>query len=525
MKRLWCLLLTVLLCFCFPAAAGAAQSSLYHTGEISEAGITLNFPSEVTLITRSGLEDDRIQQEMWDNGLNPFFFEQDMEELDYYIYAYSQKSNFTLIVSVQTDGFSEQIGNYSQLPDRVKQAFMEFIEESIDEAETDQMDAYAVWREDCPQAIFLEVDYNGGQHARIYQTVFNGKTVTLSFLISDGDTPPDGELWDSIFRSLRFDEEQVKPRITQPFPWEYTDSVTGATLTVPARWAEEVTLAGQMTRFVSEDQQKNEIDFYAQDIKMKLDNSKASRRYMDLKAVSPATVAEIAGVSESELDEVECAGLPFYHYARQTERKYYDIPYTEPCHVYIHIRDGYLYSFFTNFETDDPAFSDFTDLVSSIDYPEVQESLVQRMSSLIGNPMLILMDSAARTAIYTDLFLYLLGLLTLPLVLFRFLIRKRAVKAAAGLLTSIVCGAVLFVLLHFLSSIFPLLPYGTTLAGVIALAWGTGVYFLLHKGYRPPEGEKEPPAITADSFIYAGEKKENPAAENSVGAEEDRPQS
>ena len=419
MKRLWCLLLTVLVCFCFPAAAGAAQSSLYHTGEISEAGITLNFPSEVMLITRSGLKDESMQRYLWDNGLSPFFFEQDMEESDYYIYAYSQESNFSLTVSMQTNEFSKQVGNLSQLPDRVKQGLLKMIEDDIETAETDQTDLYTSWREECPQALFLETGNNGDPYARVYQTVFNGKMVVLSFMLSFGDTKPDGELWDSIFRSLRFDEEPVIPQPTQLFPWEYTEPVTGAKFTVPAGWTTADAPAGmELPHFISEDRQKNKIDLNVQDIQTELDDSNASRRHMNTEEISPITLAKIAGLPLRDMELVDCAGLPCYHTVQQEEATIYDISYIERRHIYLHVQDGYLYTFSVNFEADDPAFASFTDFISSIHYPKVQTSLVQRMGDFISHPLSVLRSEKAVTVIpYAFLAVSLLGLLVLPLIL------------------------------------------------------------------------------------------------------------
>ena len=191
------------------------------------------------------------------------------------------------------------------------------------------------------------------------------------------------------------------------------------------------------------------------------------------------TIAFLEQIPPGSVDMADCAGTPLFHFTKEDSVTFYGEKYDMEKHYYVYIRDGYAYRYVCSFPSSDEHFADLTSLFSSTDFPVIRETPLEAVEGLLGrmSPLTALagwLRSAVIGVLTAAVLVVGLKWLTMPLLLFRFAIRRRAMSWAASLVTVVLYGGALFTLFYFL---FSTLTYGTALAGGMALAWGIGMYF------------------------------------------------
>lgn len=213
-----------------------------------------------------------------------------------------------------------------------------------------------------------------------YYTVCNGQAISIMMQSRAGEiTQANEEDLQKIVDSANF--RGAKPVSEVEFetgPFVYTDAETGLSFTVPVNWSQAELLEGTETldaKFVHTQEMGLGILYGSFDAWEEIPaNERAgySRTELDNSAFTAMDFSNAAkewGVEDAKVSTVDYGDKMYFAIEGTCRSQVYGLDVSAPVFVLVRAENGYLFQFWFSGEFNSPYYSDFVNLVNSVQYP------------------------------------------------------------------------------------------------------------------------------------------------------------
>lgn len=214
-------------------------------------------------------------------------------------------------------------------------------------------------------------------HGLQYYTVCNSKAMNFTMRSYDGEVSTTQEqAIKQIVDSIKYDTAPLTPLHTaHSDAFLYTDTDTGVTFTVPANWHEgELTKERDYidTKFMSSEEDGLTIlygstDFW--DMMSISDRTGYTRSDFDNSAFALSDISEVLGVPVSQISKIEYNGIEYFQATDTVSSEIYGHEFSVKMTCVLRYENGVQFWFQFMGAKDNPYFSDFEKLLTSVYYP------------------------------------------------------------------------------------------------------------------------------------------------------------
>lgn len=320
-----------------------------------------------------------------------------------------------------------------------------------------------------------------------YYTVYEGKAINITLHSYSGPTTSAQEMvLKNIVDSAAFDTEPqiAEPDFTPSGAFTYTDPTTKATFTVPANWIETPLSEERKqidVKFTSLEDGGMIIMYSGLDVWSKmtaLERIRYNREDINNSYITKTDIADILGLSSSDITLVTYGENEFYIATVTSDTEAYGLSFTVTITHAALISNGYMYLFQFSGARDNALYNDFETLLTSL------------VLSSRGAEASTVHNAAIADTTDTDLtkefnagnvfpsLLVTIAIYSLPIIIYRYAIRKAPVDARKAKRITIIYGVCAFFLMSAL--IFAL--RGSGVAGGAILLWSWVNYRVLVGG-------------------------------------------
>ena len=367
MKKFCLIVLSFVLAFTvfFPMSVVAA-SNKYH---ISALGLEITIPEGYTVITRDTPASDPIFGEL---GTTKTAIINQFEASNIYLNAISDSSNEEIVVTMTEN----MIDNFSLLSDTTLDVLATTVVNQYSDYGIDVSD-YEIYHHS--QAKFIKVYFTDTAktvHGVQYYTVYDGKAMNFTMRSYAGSLSSRQETAiKTTVDSILFDNA---PPVTEQGedtdPFQYTDTDTGVTFTVPANWKqkefnEERELID--VKFVSTKEDGCAMIFGTVDMWEQMsavDRIGYSRSDINNSAFTKQDIAEIYGTTVDKISTVTYNGVQYFIAEINTSSDVYVMDISMTMTQLVYIDNGWMYMFQFNGTRTHKFYSDFEKLLNSVKY-------------------------------------------------------------------------------------------------------------------------------------------------------------
>ena len=512
MKRTAQVCFLLFLCLLMTVSVSAAGTTTY---ELDELDMSIEIPSEYIIFTRDISPDDP-KLSMY--GYTKQDVLSSLEFDNAFLDGWDEDLSFEIIVTMEDSTLEDFSGasniflnTYAaELEDFFESNGITFINSKI--YQQGQMKFIKIYTR--------ELYYDYTVYKLQYYTVYANKAISIAIKSYFGEINTEQEeiVWKMV-NSARFGTERVKQTTsTVASLFTYTDEETGISFTVPANWSQKELSKERETldvKFVSDKDVGFSILYGSTDILGALPASERAgftREDIDT-MLTKEDIAEMLGVAGGQLNTVSYGGKQYYKTEVSNSSVKFGMEIKTHLTVLFKIENGYMITFQYGGPSDvnDAEFyRDFEKLLDSVQYPEsfsepdIGAPVVERRQEPI--PTENKQEPVARgqqESILNNLLVSLLLTITvyaLPIIIYRYGIRKRPVGAKIAKWITILYG----IFAYLIMGILLFVQTGTTATASVALLWGFVNYNMLTKGEgqasaSKTEVEYEPMASMAAS--------------------------
>lgn len=371
MRKAISLILVVLLLF--PCLTAYASGNSYR---LNNLGLSVDIPSDLLTFTRNIKQDDPILEEF---GMTKAEMESMMKDHNYYLDAWDYYAEFEIAVSMTDSSLNdfyyfsntELSAFLSALVDRYIEIGITVIKSEIYEH---------------PQAKFAKIIFEQSSKGETlygleYYTVYDGKAIDFTMYSYSGSLTSKNEtMIKQIVDSVKFDISPQKEPAKETPPFTYTDKISGASFTVPANW-EQVPLSKERdfvkAKFSSTQEEGCTITYGCADVWAEAsaeDRKGYTRAGMNNSFISKEDIAEIYGISVSQVELVTLGGKDFYKVTQEKMNDVNGINISCPITELTRIDNGYMYTFCFLGSTSSAQYSEFENMISSMSFPTTAEN-------------------------------------------------------------------------------------------------------------------------------------------------------
>lgn len=296
--------------------------------------------------------------------------------------------------------------------------------------------------------------------------------------------------------------------LTEPFT--YTDSETGVSFTVPENWTQtEMSQPRQYldAKFVADDNSGVTILYGATDIWSEMspaDRADCPRSMCNNSMLSTADIASSYGVAEDEVEMVSFGETEYFKFVNHVEQTVSGIFIEFDMTVLSFYDNGWLFQFQFSGGLYGEQYDDFLSLMNSVSYPDASTAYVDESDPYYDEPIYDYDGEAFSQdeinglleGIVLSLFITVL-VYTVPILIYRFAIRKCPVKPKKAKKITIIFAVVGFVVI---SAIASMLGGEATIGGGTFL-WSFINYKILSAGYSEKQNDEfyeSSPVLSAD---------------------------
>lgn len=289
-----------------------------------------------------------------------------------------------------------------------------------------------------------------------YYTVYNGKAINITMQSYSGQlTSAQESIHKSIVDSVRFD---TAPQIsdthqTPSSAFTYSDSMTKASFTVPANWVEAPLSAERETidaKFTHLSDSGMCIMYGSMDVWSEMTATERSlydRADVDNGMFTREDVADSFGLSGSDVHMETYGKHEFFVAAQTSDTSAYGLNVSVTITYAMLVENGYMYVFQFSGTSDSEQYSDFEALLSSLKLPSAASA--SGASGAAGASD----KTGAGTIGQFDFASLLLSLLitvavySLPIMIYRYAVRKSPVPAKQAKKIAVIYGICAFVVM------------------------------------------------------------------------------
>lgn len=359
---------------CFGMTAQAAGARTY---ELDALELRVDIPEGYGVFTRDTPADDPVYKEF---GSTKADMDALLSENDIFLDAVAEDRSHEIQVTM----CDSPLTNFSELGDTIllmlTSAIVEVAEdygitytktEVYHHGQVNWIKMYSTFQEDTQTLYRLQ-----------YYTVCNAQAITI---ILRTYTEADLQAWEAecqaIVDSADFwgMEPLPEPAATEPFP--YTDPKTGVSFTVPANWEQgEPDESHDLleAKFVSVQDRGLSMMYSSVDVWAQMSDYEKvgwTRRDMDSDIYQEADIAEIVadeGVEDAVVSRTQYGGKSYF-LVEWDAGSLTEMNISIPMTMLARVENGYMYMYMFAEGTDHPYFRDFIQMVSSVQYPELEE--------------------------------------------------------------------------------------------------------------------------------------------------------
>ncbi len=498
MKRISAgVLLAFLLTVIMPTIAFAVSTDTYT---IDELDMSIAIPSDYVVFTR---DIDANDPNLSLYGLTKDSMSSLMTSGNIYLNAWDSDVNYEIIVTM----IDSSLGDFNLLSDTTLSTLATSFESEYKSAGITYIKS-EVYQHD--QAKFLKIyisQPNGDSTAYglQYYTVYADKAINITMQSYSGTINDSEEnILKSIVDSAKFGTDPqvavTAPASTSPF--QYSDTKTGASFTVPANWSEEPLSAERETidvKFTSNTEEGMCILYGSTDAWAAMSTSERSgytRSDFDNSVFSKADIAEMYGVSASDVSVVLYNGNEYYCVETTNSSSSYGLDVTVTMTQVFRVENGYMYLFQFSGHSNNEYYDDFESLMKSVNYKSYNADTSTNGQSISDeyNVGSIILSLIITIVIYS-----------LPIIIYRYAIRKSPVEPRKAKKITIIYGIAAFIVMSIL--IFTINESGA--AGGAILLWSYVNYQVLTGGTSKSSASSSQETIYDDSVIEAQGKETN----------------
>lgn len=491
MKRIGAVFLAACLALCLFSVSASAAGSTYY---LSELGMHIDLPEDYIVFTRDTPADDP-------NFILYGISKEDMDSLlvqqNMYLDAITSTGGTEVVVTM----IDSPLEDFNQLSDSTLKILA-----STFTLEYESLGITLLRSEvyQHSQAKFLKLyisqsSEQGTVYGLQYYTVYDGKAinVTLHSYLGEIGAYEEGALLD-IVDTVRFD---TAPQLNDP-PAEteafvYTDANTGLSFTVPANWVEKPLNEEReyiTAKFVSNLEPGLCILFSGEDFLSQLSEEERglySRAEADNSLFTKADIAYIYGCEESEVSTVYFGDRAYFSAETTDTGTLYGLTATATSIVLFRCENGYVYTFRFFGRQESTYYKDFEFLMNSVTYPPADTSATTYPKVLPSSTFPIepeVTSAPSSETLYrrftpTNLLFSLVvtvAVYSLPIIIYRYGIRKAPVDRKKGKRITILYGIASFIVMSFIT----LAVNGSIATGGAIILWSGVNYEMLTRGKK-----------------------------------------
>lgn len=466
MKHILSAALVICLFFCLLPLPAAANNACY----LKDVGIHVSIPDEFTVLTQDLDPDD---PNLAAAGIDGDWLVSNMQKNHIYLDAIHQDASCEITITVkETD-----LEDFSNLSDKAMESMADQLLEVLSYLEIKPVYSKSVRYGQAKYAKFYMS--NDGSHNVTYLTVHCGRNVAIGLNSLTGEIDPRQEAFlEAVVESIRYETPPLLRKTIQQTPsFVYNDPMSLLSFTVPENWVStdiKGESSGFTEKFVSAENKTAVILYGCHDAypdEQEIAEYSFRERYLLVCDTLDNTSIEWY------IEEMYGKDDPAISMTTYGEHEYYlveyDVPDTYPLDnslFLIRNDHGIIYTFYFSLGRDDPHFSDFEDLISSANYftPPERQSL----------------EAEVLLTVYLIWIVVMAMICILPIIIYRYVIRKAPVDRKKGRMVTIVCSiisALIFV------PVFMLLNQPQT-ALFAAIVLGIVNYWILITGTYPESG-------------------------------------
>ncbi|MCD7947271.1 MAG: hypothetical protein LUG13_03095 [Oscillospiraceae bacterium] len=369
------------------------------------------------------------------------------------------------------------------------------------------------------QAKFLKIAFSIPDEAATvyglqYYTVYDSKAINITMRSYAGEisTSSKAELT-SIVDSVSFTAatKTQEAEYTPTDAFAYTDPETQTTFTVPANWVEEPLSEERDyidVKFSSLEEEGMLIIYGSYDVWNELSASERlgySRSDINNSSFTKADIAESYGLASDDISIRTYGGNEYFMATTTSDTEMYDASFSITFTRMIMVDNGYMYLFQVSGTPDSAIYEDFEALLSSAEF-----------STPVGTANAVSLDtdltSPFRLGDILLSFLLTIAVYALPIIIYRYAIRKAPVSTKKAKWITIIYGICAFIVMSFLL----IMINGSGAAGGAILVWGYINYRILIDGQVSVfEGRETPPE--QNQFVVPEETESFHPASNANG--------
>ena len=367
MKKILAILLITIMMFSLGVSISAASTSY----EVAELDLSINIPSQYSVITRNTSASDPIFGQL---GTTKSELMAHFQSSGIYLNAVSTSVNEEIVVTMAENILSD----FNLLSDTT---ILTLATTLINEYKNYGINVskYEIYQHS--QAKFLKLYFtdtaqtvNGLQ----YYTIYNSKAMNFTMRSYTGSLSNTQEQTiKTVVDSIHFNTEpqkQDEPVGTPSFT--YIDSETKVKFTVPANWTEKDLSKDREyidVKFVSSEEEGMSILYGSTDIWAKMSSSdKVGYKRSDLNnsMFTNADIAEMAGTSTAKVKKVTYNGVQCFQAESTTTSEVYGLNITVTMTHVIYYDNGWMYWFQFSGDSSNEYFSDFKSLLNTVTFPQ-----------------------------------------------------------------------------------------------------------------------------------------------------------
>ncbi|MCH5212649.1 MAG: hypothetical protein J1G06_06520 [Oscillospiraceae bacterium] len=471
-KRIY-IVLYILIVFIMSAYMSVHAAEM-NTYTINELGLSIKIPDNYAVVTRDINEND--------SSLKVFARTKDdmvsfMTARSIYLDAFDENTNNEIVITKTDNDFIDL--NY--LSD---DTLLDLIEEMKSEYEAVGITYIRSETYDNGTMKFAKIyisQPNGSNTAYglQYYTIYNKQAINITIhSYANLITQETEALMKNIVDSASFNGGiQSSDLKSDANEYEYVDNETNLSFTVPANYTQQAVSDDQKfidAIFVCDDKNEVCIFYGSTDLfeSIPKDERKGLRRQdCNNETLTEKDYAEILGITAEDVEKVFYGNKEYYKFVIQRVDDSTGIELQLSIINLVHIENGYIYQFQFSGRESSPYYADFERLISNAHYENVHYDEPQS-------------DWGIKDIIYSILFGFLLTIViySLPIIIYRYVIRRKPVKPSTAKKITIIYG-----IAAFIAMLIVLVLLGGKGAGSAIVLWSYINYRMLISGYIPEE--------------------------------------
>lgn len=461
----------VLMCIALlvPISAQATGTTTY---DLDQLGMSIDIPDDYDVFTRDTPADDPAYA--W-YGFTKESFDSLLEERNIYLNAIPPNSSREIVVTM----IESTIQSFHLMSDTTL-SFLASTWTDVYEDSGVTCLKYEIYQHQQVKFVKIYISQeDDGQpvYGLQYYTVCNGQAINITMHSYSGElTQADEDSLQEIVDSANFWNAEPIPETditTEPFM--YVDSKTGVSFTVPANWQEKALFEERTAidaKFASTQEEGLLIFYGSADFWETIPESERaglSRTDIDSLAFLEVDSVELArswGVEGAEVSQKEYNGKTYLMMDGILSGQAYEQTVSIPMIIALRMENGYLCHFQFAGTADSPYFQDFTQLLGSVQYPEVPSGYGTESTHYSTYRPSV--GASIATVIITS-FLLTVAVYSLPIIIYRYGIVKRPVEHKKAMRIVILYGIAAFFIISAI--IFSIDGRGATGGAIFLWSW------------------------------------------------------